>query len=94
MDRLDYTKGLVNRFKAFERLLSDFPEFLERVMLFQVVLNGQGKERNKGSRSKGRSRGKGRSKPTSRGKGRNRCMEKNRSMVNCRSRKGQGEAGV
>ena len=34
VDRLDYTKGLVNRFKAFERLLSDYPEFLEKVMLF------------------------------------------------------------
>ena len=60
VDRLDYTKGLVNRFhprqcfwkmikgremldrmtnrfRAFERLLSDFPEFLERVMLLQVI---------------------------------------------------------
>ena len=89
VDRLDYTKGLVNRFKAFERLLSDFPEFLERVMLFQVVLNGQGKERNKESRSKGRSRPKGRSNPMSRGKGRNRCMEKNRSMVNSGAGRGK-----
>ena len=48
VDRLDYTKGLVNRFKAFERLLSDFPEFLERVMLFQVLMNGQGKEQKQG----------------------------------------------
>ena len=38
VDRLDYTKGLVNRFKAFERLLSDYPEFLEKVMLFQVAV--------------------------------------------------------
>jgi len=38
VDRLDYTKGLVNRFRAFERLLSDFPEFLEKVMLLQVAV--------------------------------------------------------
>ena len=38
MDRLDYTKGLVNRFKAFERLLSCYPEFLGKVMLFQVAV--------------------------------------------------------
>jgi trehalose 6-phosphate synthase/phosphatase len=38
VDRLDYTKGLINRFRAFERLLSDFPEFLERVMLLQVAV--------------------------------------------------------
>ena len=37
MDRLDYTKGLVNRFKAFEKLLLLYPEFLERVMLLQVL---------------------------------------------------------
>ena len=28
---------MTNRFRAFERLLSDFPEFLERVMLLQVI---------------------------------------------------------
>jgi len=38
VDRLDYTKGLVNRFKAFERLLSCYPEFLGKVMLFQVAV--------------------------------------------------------
>ena len=38
MDRADYTKGLLNRFKAFERLLSDYPEFLGKVMLFQVAV--------------------------------------------------------
>ena len=27
-----------HRFRAFERLLSDFPEFLERVMLLQVIV--------------------------------------------------------
>ena len=38
VDRADYTKGLVQRFKAFERLLSDYPEFLGRVMLLQVAV--------------------------------------------------------
>ena len=38
VDRADYTKGLLNRFKAFERLLSDYPEFLGKVMLFQVAV--------------------------------------------------------
>lgn len=38
VDRLDYTKGLVNRFKSFERLLSDHPEYLGKVMLFQVAV--------------------------------------------------------
>ena len=33
VDRADYTKGLVNRFKAYERLLSDYPEFLGKVKL-------------------------------------------------------------
>ena len=38
VDRADYTKGLLQRFKAFERLLSDYPEFLGSVMLFQVAV--------------------------------------------------------
>ena len=31
VDRLDYTKGLVNRLKAFELLLVKHPEYIERV---------------------------------------------------------------
>ena len=38
VDRADYTKGLVNRFGAFERLLNDFPEFIGTVMLLQVAV--------------------------------------------------------
>ena len=38
VDRLDYTKGLVHRFKAFERLLEKYPEHLEKVALFQVAV--------------------------------------------------------
>jgi trehalose 6-phosphate synthase/phosphatase len=36
VDRLDYTKGLVNRVKAFERLLEKHPEHLEKVTFLQV----------------------------------------------------------
>uniref|UniRef100_A0A2P2HXG2 Alpha,alpha-trehalose-phosphate synthase (UDP-forming)-like n=1 Tax=Hirondellea gigas TaxID=1518452 RepID=A0A2P2HXG2_9CRUS len=38
VDRLDYTKGLVHRFKAFERLLEKYPEHVEKVNLFQVAV--------------------------------------------------------
>ena len=38
MDRLDYTKGLVNRFKAFEVLLSNHPEYIEKVILMQIAV--------------------------------------------------------
>lgn len=36
VDRLDYTKGLVNRVKAFERLLEKHPEYIEKCILLQV----------------------------------------------------------
>ena len=36
VDRLDYTKGLVSRVKAFERLLEKHPEHLEKVTFLQV----------------------------------------------------------
>ncbi|XP_065212718.1 uncharacterized protein LOC135840224 isoform X2 [Planococcus citri] len=36
IDRLDYTKGLVHRVKAFERLLEKHPEYLEKVSLLQI----------------------------------------------------------
>lgn len=38
VDRLDYTKGLVNRVKAFERLLEKNPEHLEKVTFLQVAV--------------------------------------------------------
>ena len=38
VDRADYTKGLVNRFKALERFLSDYTEFQGKVMLLQVAV--------------------------------------------------------
>jgi trehalose 6-phosphate synthase/phosphatase len=38
VDRLDYTKGIPNRFRTFNRLLRDYPEFRERVVLIQVAV--------------------------------------------------------
>ena len=35
---MDYTKGLVNRIRAFELLLSSHPEYVERVVLLQVAV--------------------------------------------------------
>jgi trehalose 6-phosphate synthase/phosphatase len=38
IDRLDYTKGIVNRLLAFESLLEKFPEWLNRVNLLLIVV--------------------------------------------------------
>ncbi|KAB7507035.1 Bifunctional trehalose-6-phosphate synthase/phosphatase [Armadillidium nasatum] len=38
VDRLDYTKGLVHRIKAFEHLLEKYPEHKENVIFFQVAV--------------------------------------------------------
>lgn len=38
VDRLDYTKGLVARLKAFERLLQKYPKWIEKVILLQVAV--------------------------------------------------------
>lgn len=38
VDRLDYTKGLLHRFKAFERALEKYPELREEVVLYQLVV--------------------------------------------------------
>lgn len=38
VDRLDYTKGLVHRIKAFERFLEKHPEQIEKVVLLQVAV--------------------------------------------------------
>ncbi len=37
VDRLDYTKGLPNRVKAYERLLARFPEYRRNVSFLQVA---------------------------------------------------------
>ena len=38
VDRLDYTKGLVERLEAFRNALQRYPELRERVLLFQLVV--------------------------------------------------------
>jgi len=37
VDRLDYSKGLEQRFNGYERLLADHPDFLEQVTLLQIA---------------------------------------------------------
>jgi len=37
VDRLDYTKGLPDRFRAFRRLLELYPEHMKRVILMQIA---------------------------------------------------------
>nr|CAD7257546.1 unnamed protein product [Timema shepardi] len=39
VDRLDYTKGLVHRLKAFELLLERYPEHLEKKELVKLIFN-------------------------------------------------------
>jgi len=38
VDRLDYIKGIPEKLRAFERLLSDHPEMKEKVVLIQVAI--------------------------------------------------------
>jgi trehalose 6-phosphate synthase len=38
IDRLDYTKGIPERFLAFERALEKYPELIKRISLMQVVV--------------------------------------------------------
>lgn len=38
VDRLDYTKGLPNRLRAFEKLLEHYPEHKEKVELLQIAV--------------------------------------------------------
>ena len=38
VDRLDYTKGLVHRLKAFELLLQKYPEYIEKALYIISVL--------------------------------------------------------
>jgi trehalose 6-phosphate synthase/phosphatase len=38
VDRLDYTKGIPDRFRTFDRLLRDYPEFRGRVVMIQVAV--------------------------------------------------------
>lgn len=38
VDRLDYTKGIPQKLRAFDKLLSDHPEWKEKVVLIQVAV--------------------------------------------------------
>ena len=38
IDRLDYTKGVVNRIKAFELFLSKYPQYLEKIRLVMLTV--------------------------------------------------------
>ena len=38
VDRLDYTKGIINRIKAFEKLLDSYPDYKEKVVLVQIAV--------------------------------------------------------
>jgi trehalose 6-phosphate synthase/phosphatase len=38
VDRLDYTKGIIHRVKAFENLLIEYPEHIEKVVLLQIAV--------------------------------------------------------
>lgn len=38
IDRLDYSKGIPQRLKAFEKLLEKYPEYLEKVSILMVVV--------------------------------------------------------
>ncbi|MDW3208516.1 MAG: bifunctional alpha,alpha-trehalose-phosphate synthase (UDP-forming)/trehalose-phosphatase [Reichenbachiella sp.] len=38
IDRLDYSKGISQRLKAFEKLLEKYPEYLEKVSILMVVV--------------------------------------------------------
>lgn len=38
VDRLDYSKGILQRLQAFEELLKTYPEYLEKVVLYMIVV--------------------------------------------------------
>ena len=40
LDRLDYTKGIPERFLGFERLLEKYPETVGKISLLQIVVHG------------------------------------------------------
>jgi len=42
VDRLDYSKGLINRFQAYEHLLCEFPEHQRAVTLMQIAPTSRG----------------------------------------------------
>ena len=38
IDRLDYTKGVINRLKSFEIFLNKYPQYLEKVRLLMLTV--------------------------------------------------------
>lgn len=38
IDRLDYSKGILQRLHAFERILENHPEYIEKIVLYMVVV--------------------------------------------------------
>lgn len=42
VDRLDYTKGIAERFRAYERLLEDYPETRRQVSYLQIAATSRG----------------------------------------------------
>ncbi|MBV8251109.1 MAG: bifunctional alpha,alpha-trehalose-phosphate synthase (UDP-forming)/trehalose-phosphatase [Chitinophaga sp.] len=38
IDRLDYSKGILQRLEAFERLLELYPQYIEKVFLYMIVV--------------------------------------------------------
>jgi len=42
IDRLDYTKGIPNRLKAFQRFLEKYPEFRQKVTLIMLAVPSRG----------------------------------------------------
>ena len=45
VDRLDYTKGIAERFRAYERLLQDYPETRRQVSYLQIAVTSRGEVR-------------------------------------------------
>ena len=46
VDRLDYSKGILQRLRAFETLLKEHPEWIEKVVLFHLVVPSRDTVRN------------------------------------------------
>lgn len=46
MDRLDYSKGIPNRLRAYEKFLDDYPDYREKVALLLIVVPSRDKVPN------------------------------------------------